>query len=152
MNLSVDNIKKLREQTGAGIADCRLALEESNGDLAKAKQILKQKGMDKAASKSERAVKAGLVDAYIHQGKIGALVTVGCETDFVAKTEEFKTLVHEIAMQVTSMNPENRQELLSQPYIRDASITVGDLIKQSIGKLGENIQVVSFTVSKLHGK
>ncbi len=145
MTVDVTLIKELREQTGAGIADCREALEESKGDLAKAKDVLKKKGLDKASSKAEREVNAGLVDAYIHSGRVGALVSVGCETDFVAKTEDFKTLVREIAMQIASMNPDGNNDLLAQPYIRDNSITIQDLINQAITKLGENIQVLSFS-------
>src|SRR4051812_39719662 len=94
MTISVDAIKKLREETGAGIADCRSALEEANGDQALAKEILKQKGLDKAASKSDREVKAGLIETYAHGGRVGVLVEVLCETDFVAKTDDFKNLAH----------------------------------------------------------
>lgn len=141
MAVSIDDIKKLREQTGAGIADCREALEEAEGSLDKAKEVLKKKGLDKAASKSDREAKAGLVHAYIHGGKIGALVEVNCETDFVAKTEDFKSLAQEVAMQVASMNPENAEELLAQDYIRDNSKTIKDLITEAVSKLGENIQI-----------
>lgn len=141
MAVSVDLIKKLREETGAGIADCREALEEADSNIEKAKEVLKKKGLDKAASKSDREVKAGLIEPYIHAGKIGALIELNCETDFVAKTEDFKTLAHEIAMQVASMNPENVEELLSQDYVKDNSKTVQSLITEAITKLGENIQV-----------
>lgn len=142
--IKVDDIKKLREETGAGIADCRQALEESSGELEKAKQWLKQKGLDKAASKSEREVKAGLVEVYSHGGKVGVLVEVLCETDFVAKTEDFKALAHELALQVASMNPSSVEELLNQEYIRETDQTIDQLIKGVVGKLGENIQVGRF--------
>src|SRR3989344_5639399 len=101
----IDSIKKLREETGAGIADCRQALEDSSGDMEKAKVWLKAHGMDKAAGKSDREVKQGLVEVYSHNGKVGVLVELLCETDFVAKTGDFKNLAHEIALQVASMNP-----------------------------------------------
>ena len=141
MAVTIDDIKKLREQTGAGIADCREALEEAGNDLDKAKEVLKKKGLDKAASKSDREAKAGLVQAYVHGGKIAALVEINCETDFVAKTDDFKLLATEVAMQVASMNPENAEELLEQDYIRDNSKKIKDLITEAVSKLGENIQI-----------
>jgi elongation factor Ts len=144
MTISVDAIKKLREETGAGIADCRNALEESAGDEAKAKEVLKKKGLDKAASKSDREVKAGLVETYSHAGRVGVLVEILCETDFVAKTEDFKSLAHELALQIASMKPESVGQLLEQDYIRDTSLTVDGLIKSVISKLGENIQFGRF--------
>lgn len=142
--MNIEDIKKLREQTGAGIADCKEALSLSKGDLAKAKGWLKKKGLDKASSKAEREVKAGLVDTYSHGGKVGVLVEVLCETDFVARTEDFKNLAHELTLQIASMNPASVEELLSQEYIRDNSLTIDQLIKSVIGKLGENIQVGRF--------
>lgn len=144
MSVSVEDIKSLREETGAGIADCREALAESDGDMAKAKEYLKKKGLDKAGSKSDREVKAGLVETYSHNGKVGVLVEVLCETDFVAKTDDFKTLAHELALQIASMHPESVANLLEQEYIRDNSQTIDQLIKAAIAKLGENIQVGRF--------
>lgn len=142
--MDIEKIKKLREETGAGIADCKEALSESKGDVVKAKEWLKQRGLDKAAKKSEREVKSGFVEVYSHGGKVGVVVEVLCETDFVAKTEDFKNLAHELALQIASMNPQNVEELLSQEYIRDSSQTIEELIKSIIGKLGENIQVGKF--------
>lgn len=122
--------------------ECRQALEESAGDMKKAAEILTARGLAKAEKKTGREVKAGLVEAYVHNtGKVAALVEVACETDFVARTDEFKNLCHELAMQVASMNPENVEELLKQEYIRDASKTIDQLVKETIGKLGENIVV-----------
>ena len=144
MNITVDQIKELRDLTGAGIVDCREALTEANGDLEKAKEVIKKKGLERAASKGDREVKAGLVEVYSHNGKVGVLVELFCETDFVAKTEDFKTLAHDLALQVASMNPENVEDFLKQEYIRDNSLTVDQLIKGVIGKLGENIQVGRF--------
>ncbi len=142
--LRIEDIKKLREETGAGIADCREALESSNGDMEKAKQYLKKKGFDKAAGKAGREVKAGLVETYSHGGKVGVMVELLCETDFVAKTEDFKTLAHELALQIASMKPASVGELLEQEYIRDPSLTIEKLIKSVISKVGENIQVGRF--------
>lgn len=144
MKTEIGDIKKLREETGAGIADCRSALEQSNGDFAKAKEYLKKKGLDKAAEKSDREVKAGLVETYSHSGRVGVLVELLCETDFVAKTDDFKVLAHELSLQIASMNPSSVEELLKQEYIRDNSQTIDHLIKSVIGKLGENIQVGRF--------
>lgn len=144
MTVTVDDIKKLRDETGAGIADCREALTEAEGDLEKAKEVIKKKGLAKAASKGDREVKAGLVEVYSHGGKVGVLVEVLCETDFVAKTEDFKNLAHELALQVASMKPDSVADLLEQEYIRDNSMTIDQLVKGVIGKLGENIQVGRF--------
>lgn len=142
--MNLDYIKKLREQTGAGIADCKEALSQSKGNIETAKQWLKQKGFEKAASKAEREVKAGLVDVYSHGGKVGVMVELLCETDFVARTEDFKTLAHELSLQIASMSPASVEELLKQEYIRDNTQTVDQLIKSVSGKLGENIQVGRF--------
>ena len=142
--MNIEDIKKLREETRAGIADCREALKESEGDLEKAKEWLKKKGLDKASSKAEREVKAGLVEVYSHGGKVGVLVEVLCETDFVARTDDFKNLAHELSLQIASMNPSSVEELLAQEYIRDNSQTIDQLIKGVVGKVGENIQVGRF--------
>lgn len=145
MSINVADIKKLREATGAGIADVRQALEESGGDFDKATEIIKQKGLDRAESKSDREVKAGLVEVYSHGGRLGVLVELLCETDFVAKTEDFRTLAHDVALQVASMNPADTNELLAQEFIKDSSQTIEQLIKSVIGKLGENIQIGKFS-------
>lgn len=142
--MKIEDIKKLREQTGAGIADCKEALKESNGDMKKAKDWLKKKGLEKGASKLEREVKAGIVEVYSHGGKVGVLVELLCETDFVARTSDFKDLAHELALQVASMNPSSAEELLDQEYIRDNTQTVDQLVKSVSGQLGENIQVGRF--------
>lgn len=145
MQIKVDQIKKLREKTGAGIADVRRALEQSGGDAKAAANLLKSWGKDRAAAKLDRAARQGLVETYIHAGgRVGAMVEINCETDFVAKTDEFKNLAHEIAMQVAAMDPVDVEELLKQEYIRDATGTIDDLIKELIAKLGENIVVKRF--------
>lgn len=137
--MKLEDIKKLREQTSAGVSDCRAALEEARGDMKKAIEILKKKGIEKAAKKSDREVKAGMIFTYVHHtGRVGAIVGLACETDFVAKTEDFQRLGREIAMHVAATGS------IDGPYIRDASKTISDLIKEVIGKLGENIQVGEF--------
>lgn len=142
MALDVQLIKKLRDETQVSIADCRKALEETNGNYEKAKEWLRKHGVESAAKKSERETKQGLIESYIHStGRVGAIVEVLCETDFVARTDEFKKLAKEIAMQVASMNPKDVDELLKQDYIRDTSKTIQELVKESIAKIGENIVV-----------
>lgn len=145
MAVDVKQLKAIREKTSAGIADIRKALEEANNDESKALALLKEWGVAKAAGKADREVSAGLVETYIHAGgKVGAMVEVACETDFVAKTEDFKKLAKEVAMQVAAMNPENVDSLLAQAYIRDSSQTIEQMVKETIAKLGENMQVKRF--------
>lgn len=146
MAIDVKLIKKLRDETQASIADVRKALEETSGNYEKAIVWLKKHGIEKAEKKADRVTAQGLVESYIHQnGKVGALIEILCETDFVARTDDFKHLAHEVAMQVAAMNPKDVDTLLKQEYIRDNSVTVENLIKQSISKLGENIVVKSIT-------
>lgn len=147
--INVSDIKKLREITGAGIADCREALEESKGDIKKAQEVLKKKGIEKAEKKSERDTGCGRVFSYVHGGKIGVLVTLLCETDFVAKTDEFQNLGKELCLQIASMDPKNPADLLKQEYIRDASVTIDVMIKAVVGKLGENIKIGEFVRTKV---
>ncbi len=144
MTVDVNLIKQLREKTGAGVADIREALEESKNDLMKAQEILKKKGFEKAAKKGDRETNAGLIDSYVHQGRVGSIIELMCETDFVARTDEFKGLAHEISMQVASMNPKTVKDLEKQEYIRDPSKTISDLVKEAIAKLGENITIGRF--------
>lgn len=145
MNISLDLLKRLRNETSSGVSDCRQALEDSKGDYDKAKKILLERGIEKAAKKEGKETSQGIVEAYVHQGKVGVLVELRCETDFVARTDEFKNLAHEIALQVCSMNPKNVEELLKGFYIRDPKQTIAELIKQTIAKVGENITVTRFT-------
>lgn len=143
--ISIDQIKKLREETGAGVMEIKRALEEASGDAQKAKETLRKYGLVKADKKAGRATQAGIVEAYIHATKTGgATVVLTCETDFVARTEEFQNLAHELAMQICAMNPRSVEELLVQPWIRDESRTIEDLIKEHIGRFGENIKVQEF--------
>lgn len=146
MQVTALQIKELREKTQAGFSDCKMALEESNGDMKKAEEILRKKGFEKAEKKLDRETGQGLVESYVHQtGKVGVLVSVLCETDFVARTDEFKKLAHEIAMQIAAMNPKDVDALVKQEYIRDGSKTIEELIKETIAKVGENIKVGTFS-------
>ena len=153
MKITIDRIKKIRELTGYGIMDCRKALEEAAGDEKKAVELLNIWGIEKSAKKKNRETKAGLIQSYIHgEGKIGVLIELLCETDFVARTDDFKNLAHELCLQISSMNPKDIKELLKQEYIRDTGLTIGDMIKQTIGKLGENITVSRFVRMQLGEK
>jgi elongation factor Ts len=140
--VDIELLKKLRNETLVSLADCRKALEETNNDYKKALDVLRKSGLEKAAKKADRETPQGLVESYIHQnGKVGALVEVSCETDFVARTDVFKNLVHEICMQVAAMNPKDVETLLKQEYIKDGSRKIEDTVKEAIAKLGENIVV-----------
>ena len=159
--ISAALVKELRERTGAGVMECKNALEEADGDLERAAAVLQERGIAMAEKRMHRETSQGLVDCYIHAGgRIGAMVEVNCETDFVARTDDFKTLAHELAMQVAATNPLSVSEedlptgaegdpaelcLLRQPYIRDNSRTVDDVVKDVIAKTGENIRVRRFS-------
>lgn len=187
-DISIEQIKKLKELSGVGLTDAKNALVEADGDFDKALAAMRKKGLTKAEKRGDRETREGVVDAYIHDGRLGAIVEVNCETSFVAKTDEFKDLAHKIAMQVASMNPqwvsedqipedkmkEAREEaeksltgkepadrkdqiiaskvskafadrvLLNQTYIFDDTKTVGQFIKDTIAKTGENITVKQF--------
>ncbi len=186
MNVSLDEVKKLKELTGVGLTDAKKALVEAEGDFDSALSAMRKKGLTRAEKKGEREAREGLVDAYVHSGRIGVLVEVNCETDFVAKTEEFKTLVHDIALQISASNPQyisladipdeentrvsaefsekaasegkpadmiekiiqgqikkyfDEKTLLEQPFVKNPDQTVGELVKDHIARLGENIVV-----------
>jgi len=142
--IKIDEIKKLREETGVSISECKKALEEAKGDLKKAKEILKKIGRDFARKKKEREVKVGIVESYIHSGKrIGAMVELCCESDFVARSEDFQKLAHELCLQIAAISPEELP-LFNQPYIRDETKTVKELIDEYITKFGENIILKKF--------
>lgn len=189
MAISIDDIKRLKTLTGVGLTDAKAALTESNGDFDKALEAMRKKGLTKAEKKGEREAREGLVDTYVHSGRIGVVVEVNCETDFVARTDDFKNFVHDVAMHVAAANPEYvsseqipaevrdakaaeftekakaegkpeamlanivegmlkkhfaEQCLLDQPFIKNPDQTVGDLLKESIAKLGENMIIRRF--------
>lgn len=153
-------VKQLRERTGAGVMECKSALEKAGGNIDRAAAILQERGIAMAEKRSHRETSQGLVDCYIHAGgRIGAMVEVNCETDFVARTEDFRALAHELAMQIAATNPQAISEddlpsvaegepaelcLLRQPYIRDGSRTVDDVVRDVIAKTGENIRIRRF--------
>ena len=161
MEVTVDQVRTLRDQTGAGIMDCKRALVESQGDMEKAEESLRVKGFAQVADRADRATNQGLVEAYVHTGgRVGAMVELACETDFVARTPEFKALAHDIAMQVAAMAPayldENDKDdgderpvaqvsLLQQPFIKDNSSSVGEIVQEMAAKMGENVRVLRFT-------
>lgn len=148
----IELLKKLREQTQAAVMDCRKALEENNGDFKKAVLWLEKRSKEKAEKKAGREVREGLIDCYIHAtGKVGAIIELSCETDFVARNDEFKKLAHELAMQIASMEPNDVNELLNQEYIRDPQKKIEEVIKELIGKLGENIVVKRFERFEIGG-
>ena len=186
MAISIDDIKRLKELTGVGLTDAKAALTESDGDFDNALEAMRKKGLTKAEKKGEREARQGIVDAYLHSGRIGVLVEVNCETDFVARTDDFKNFVHDVAMHIAAASPEyisiedvpatereakaaeftekvknegkpeNMVEqivegmikkyfaekcLLDQPFIKNPDQTVGDLLKEHIAKLGENMVI-----------
>ena len=145
MSFTMDDVKKLREETGARIMDCKKALDEAKGDMEKAKEVVAAKGLARAEKTAERETKAGYVASYVHNnGMVAALVEILCETDFVAQNDEFRTMARNIAMQVTAMNPENVEELLAQDSIHDGSNTIEGLLKALSGKIGEKMTINKF--------
>lgn len=189
MAVSIDDIRKLKELTGVGLTDAKVALTEADGDFDKALEAMRKKGLTKAEKKADREAREGIIDSYVHSGRIGVLVEVNCETDFVARTNGFKEFAHAIALQVASMAPTYVSEadipseelervrseamekvkaegkpadiaekivdgqvkkhfadkvLLNQAYIMDDSMTVGQFLKENIGKMGENIIIRQF--------
>ncbi len=172
MKIPVELIKELREATCSSVAHCKKALEEAKGDIKKAAELLRKQGLEIAAKKQTRAAKEGRVEAYIHHGnKVGAMIEVDCESDFVAKNEEFSRFTRDLAMQITATSPlyikkedvpaevveheKNKEEfyknhcLMEQPFVKDPSITVKDYLGTIVSKLGENIVVRRFTRFKV---
>lgn len=142
---NIDKIKKIRETTNLSVREISKALSEASGDETKALEILKARGAVMASKKLSREIKEGVIECYIHNTrKVGAILELGSETDFVARNEEFRKLARELAMQITSMNPQNVEELLAQTFIKDPSKTISDLITQHIARLGENIKIGYF--------
>ena len=143
--ITAESVKQLREKTGASMMDCKKALEDAKGDEARATEILKEKDKLTAMKKSERTANQGVIEAYVHaNAKIGVLLELKCETDFVARNSEFKELAHDIAMHIAGMDSKSVETLLDEPFVRDSGTTIKALIEGKIGKLGENIQVGRF--------
>jgi len=145
MAVTAKDIQKLRDLTGAGMMDCKKALDDAGGDIDAALKIVHERGAAKVAKRSDREAGAGLIESYIHNERIGVLVDVRAETDFVVRSDEFRTLAKELAMQIAAVGPENIEELMKQPYMRDDSKTIEDVIKEVAAKVGENVQVRTFT-------
>ncbi len=141
----LDKIQALRAKTGLGVLDLKKALQDAGGDETKALESLQARGVSIAEKRSGRATSQGVVAAYTHSGRIGTLIELKCETDFVAKTDDFKDLAKDLAMQVASMNPNDVKELLEQEFIKDSSKTISTLITEVIAKTGENIQIGQFS-------
>ena len=160
MEVTTELVKALRDQSGAGIMDSKRALESADGDIDKAQEILRKQGIGAAAKKSSRATNEGLVEAYIHSGgRVGAIVEVNCETDFVARTPDFKSLAHDVAMQVAAMAPlyidradipegedadPQQACLMEQSFIKDPPKTVRDIVSETVAKVGENVRIRRF--------
>ena len=141
---SKDEVVKLREETGAGVMDCKRALEDAGGDFAKAKDLIREKGMAKAEKRGGRETGSACLDAYIHNNRVGVLVELKTETDFVAKSEPFKKLTHELALQLVAMPVESEEDFLAQLYIKDDSKTIKDLINELVAQVGENVKLGHF--------
>ena len=142
--MTAEDVQNLRAETGAGIMDCKRALMEAAGDCTAAKDYLMAQGLAKAEKKGERATGAGYLESYIHGGRIGVLLELRCETDFVARGDLFRELARGIAMHISATDPASPEALLAEPYIRDESMTVENLIKGVIAKTGENIRIARF--------
>ncbi|RJQ07527.1 MAG: elongation factor Ts [Dehalococcoidia bacterium] len=166
--ISTEDVKRLREETSAGVMDAKKALEEAGGNFDKAKELLRERGVAAAAKRSERATGQGIVEAYIHgQGRIGAIVELQCETDFVARTDAFKTLARDVAMQVAAMSPlaltpeevpadapgtKEENALLTQAFIKDGKKSIADLVQDVIATTGENVRIARFSRFEIGGK
>ncbi len=140
-----NNVQKLREMTGAGVMECKKALEDAEGNFESAVKLIRERGLAKVEKRIGRETGAGMIKAYVHSDRIGVLVELRAETDFVVRSEPFRELAQEIAMQISAMAPETVEDLLKQSYIRDDSKTVEQLIGEVIAKVGENIRVSRFS-------
>jgi elongation factor Ts len=143
--IDIEQIKRLKDLTGVGLTDAKRALEEAGGDFDKALAAMRKKGLTKAEKRGEREARAGVIGTYNHDGRIGVLVEVNCETDFVARNEIFTDLVKDVAMHIAASEPVDVTELLEQPFVKNPDVTVGDYVKDHAARLGENIVVRRFS-------
>ncbi|HUT96100.1 MAG TPA: translation elongation factor Ts [Candidatus Paceibacterota bacterium] len=144
--IAAELVRKLREKTGASMMDCKKSLEDVGGDEAKALKILQEKNKLTAMKKSKRNAEQGIIEAYVHSNaKVGVLLELKCETDFVARNSEFRELAHNIAMHIAGMDSKDEESLLEEPFVKDQEITLKSLIENKIAKLGENIKISRFT-------
>lgn len=152
MKIDSKDVIKLRKETDIPILECRQALEEAQGNLKKAKEVLKKRSEAIAAKKASRESNQGIIETYIHGGgKIGVIVQITCETDFVARNKDFQDFAHEVAMQIAATNPEDVESLLKEPFIKDQDISINEYLNQLIAKIGENIQIKKFTRYEIGG-
>lgn len=142
--VKTDDVQKLREATGAGVMECKTALDDTAGDFEKAVSLIKERGLVKAETKKERAAHSGIIESYVHNDRIGVLLEIYSETDFVARSQPFRELAHNLVMQIAAMDPQTVDSLLAQNYIKEESKTIGNLVKETIAKVGENIKVERF--------
>lgn len=139
-----NDIKKLREVTGAGVMECKKAFDDAKGDFDKAIALINERGLVKAEKKASRTAGAGMLKAYVHNNRVGVLLQIHAETDFVLRSEPFQELAHDIAMHIVAMSPESVEALLAQPFVKNESVNIADLIKGVTAKVGENIKVERF--------
>lgn len=144
MAQNIETVQKLRELTGAGIMDCKRALDETSGDFDAAVKVIHERGMARVEKRSDRETGAGLVKSYVHNERIGVLVDLRAETDFVVRSEPFQNLAHEVTMQLTAMAAGSVEELMEQEYIKDPSKKISDLVKDVIARVGENVRINQF--------
>ncbi len=140
----INQVQKIREITNAGVMECKKALEDTGGDFDKAVALIHERGLTRAEKKSERTTGTGLLHSYIHNERVGVLLELRCETDFVARNPMFKELAHDLAMHIAAMNPTDVSDLIKQNYVKDDSVVIENLVKGVIAKLGENIRVEHF--------
>lgn len=142
--ITLELIQQLREQTGAGVMDAKTALKDAGGDYDKALAIISEKAGVKAGKRAARETGAGLIETYVHNGRVGVMLDMRAETDFVVRSEPFQALSKDLVMHIAAMNPDDVEELLTQPFVKNDAKTVGDLVNELIAKTGENIRVARF--------
>lgn len=146
MDISAEQIKNLREETGVSLMKCKQALTEAGGDIDKAREILREQGAKAAAKKSDRELNSGVVRSYIHpDNSVGVLLLLSCETDYVARNEDFVNLANDINLHIAAMDPSNVEELLEQPFVKNPDINIAKLIEEKVLKIGERIEIAEFT-------
>ena len=150
--MTIDLIKQLRNETGAGVIEIKKALDEAKNDKEKAKKLLRSSGAVKAKKRADKTALQGMIEAYSHDGKIAVLVEVNCETDFVARSDSFKTFAHDLALQIVAMKPKDIDELMEQEYIKDTSLKIKDLYNELTAKTGEKIVISRFVIYELGKK
>ena len=144
-NYTTQDIQDLREQTGMGLMDIKKALDEADGERGRALELLKERGAKIMSKKSDRSTSEGIIEAYVHAGRIGVLLEVNCETDFVARSETFREFAHDVALQISSMNPESVEMLLEQPFIKDSKLSISQYLQDTTSRVGEKIVITRFT-------